>query len=165
MRLFANATARRDMNDVPAFRIWPPVALGVPLLVGVTLTAGVGDPIALPSDGARVGGVLLCALFALWNGWALVTMAAARTAILPGGATRRILDRGPFRFSRNPLYIGLIVFDVGLALLVPSVWALSLVPVGVALLFWGAIAPEERYLSAKFGVEYEAYRRCVRRWL
>ncbi len=108
---------------------------------------------------------MLCAVFAIWNGWTLVTMAAARTAVLPGGATRQILDRGPFRISRNPLYIGLITLDVGLTLLWPSAWALLLVPVGVVLLFWGAIAPEERYLSAKFGADYEAYRRRVRRWL
>jgi len=57
------------------------------------------------------------------------------------------------------------VLDVALALLWPSAWALIGVPVGVALLFWGAIAPEERYLSTKFGAEYDAHRRRVRRWL
>lgn len=153
------------MTDAPAFRIWPPVALGVPLLTGLILTSGVGDLFSLPRDGARAVGVALCTGFAIWNGWALMTMAASQTAILPGGATRKILDQGPFRFSRNPLYIGLIALDVGLALLWPSTWALLLVPVGIALLFWGAVAPEERYLSAKFGLEYNAYRRRVRRWL
>ncbi len=138
------------MADAPAFRIWPPVALGLPLLVGVIVTASAGDPFSLPRDGARVFGLVLCAVFGIWNGWTLVMMAANRTAILPGGATRTILNRGPFRFSRNPLYVGLIVLDVGLALLWPSAWALLLVPVGIALLFWGAVAPEERYLSAKF---------------
>lgn len=153
------------MTDAPAFRIWPPVALGFPLLAGVILTGSAGDPFSLPRDGARVVGLVLCAVFALWNGWTLVTMAASRTAILPGGETRTILDRGPFRFSRNPLYLGLIVLDVGLALLWPSTWALVLVPVGIALLFWGAISPEEQYLSAKFGSRYDAYRRRVRRWV
>jgi len=50
-------------------------------------------------------------------------------------------------------------------LLWPSVWALLLVPVGIALLLWGAITPEEKYLSSKFGAEYDAYRQRVRRWL
>jgi protein-S-isoprenylcysteine O-methyltransferase Ste14 len=151
--------------DAPAFRLWPPLALGVPLLVGVTLTATVGDPFSLPHPAARVVGVVLCVVFAIWNGWTLRMMAANRTAILPGDATTTILDRGPFRVSRNPLYVGLILLDVGLALLWPSTWALLCVPVGVALLFWGAIVPEERYLSAKFGDEYAAYRRRVRRWI
>jgi protein-S-isoprenylcysteine O-methyltransferase Ste14 len=129
------------------------------------VTAVAGDPFTLARDGARVVGAVLFAVFGIWNGWTLTVMAVNRTAVLPGGATRVVLDRGPFRLSRNPLYVGLIVLDVALALLWPSAWALIGVPVGVALLFWGAIAPEERYLSTKFGAEYDAYRRRVRRWL
>jgi protein-S-isoprenylcysteine O-methyltransferase Ste14 len=153
------------VTDAPAYRIWPPIALGVPLLTGVLVTATAGDPFTLPPDGARVVGAVLVVVFVIWNGSALAVMAAHRTALLPGGATRVVLDRGPFRLSRNPLYVGLIVLDVGLALLWPSVWALIFVPVGIALLFWGAVAPEERYLEAKFGADYEDYRRRVRRWL
>lgn len=153
------------MSDAPAYRIWPPVALGVPLVAGVVMTATVGDPFTPAPDIARVVGVVLVVVFGLWNGWTLAVMVANRTAVLPGGATRVVLDRGPFRLSRNPLYVGLVVLDVGLALLWPSGWALIAVPVGVALLYWGAIAPEERYLGRKFGADYEDYRRRVRRWL
>ena len=153
------------MTDAPAYRMWPPIALGGPLVIGVLVTVVAGGPFALPTDGARVLGGILVAVFAVWNGWALAVMAAHRTALLPGGATRVVLDRGPFRFSRNPLYVGLIVLDVALALLWPSVWALILVPVGVGLLTWGAILPEERYLATKFGADYDDYRRRVRRWL
>ncbi len=153
------------MTDAPAYRIWPPIALGVPLLIGVTLTATAGDPFTLPPDGARIVGAVLLVVFGIWNGWTLTVMAANRTAVLPGGATRVVLERGPFRLSRNPLYLGLIVLDVALALLWPSAWALIGVPIGMALLYWGAIGPEERYLSIKFGAEYDEYRRRVRRWL
>ena len=153
------------MTDAPKFRIWPPVALGVPLLAGLIATATAGDPFTLNSDIARTVGWTLLAVFAVWNGWTLAVMAANRTAVLPGGATRVVLDRGPFRLSRNPLYVGLVVLDVGLALLWPSGWALIGVPIGVALLSWGAIVPEERYLRATFGTEYDDYRRRVRRWL
>lgn len=153
------------MVDAPAYRIWPPVALGVPLLAGVGLTAAVGDPVVLPTAASRVVGVVLIVAFALWNGWALWLMARHRTALLPGGSTSRILDRGPFRVSRNPLYLGLIALDVGLALLWPSFWALVLTPLGFAALWWGAVAPEERYLHDKFGDEYDSYRRRIRRWL
>ena len=121
------------VTDAPAYRIWPPVALGVPLLVGVIVTAVAGDPFTLAGNGARVAGAVLLVVFGLWNGWTLTVMAANRTAVLPGGATRVVLDRGPFRLSRNPLYVGLIVLDVALALLWPSAWALLLVPVGIAL--------------------------------
>ncbi len=153
------------MTDAPAYRIWPPIALGGPLLAGVIVTATAGDPFPLAADNARVVGAILVAVFGIWNGWTLIVMAANRTAVLPGGATRALLDRGPFRLSRNPLYVGLILLDIALALLWPSVWALIAVPVGIALLSWGAIGPEERYLSAKFGAAYDDYRRRVRRWL
>ena len=153
------------MDDAPAYRIWPPVALGVPLVVGIGITAGVGDPIPLPVGiSAFVGTVLLMA-FAAWNAWALWLMARHRTALLPGGSTRTILDRGPFRVSRNPLYLGLIALDVALALLWPSFWALAFTPFGIWGLWWGAIVPEEHYLDAKFGAEYTAYCGRVRRWL
>lgn len=105
------------------------------------MTAVAGDPFTLARDGARVVGAVLFAVFGIWNGWTLTVMAVNRTAVLPGGATRVVLDRGPFRLSRNPLYVGLIVLDVALALLWPSAWALIGVPVGMALLSWGAIAP------------------------
>jgi protein-S-isoprenylcysteine O-methyltransferase Ste14 len=153
------------MTDAPAYRIWPPIALGVPLAAGFVLTAVAGDPVALPVAACRVAGTVLIIAFALWNGWALVLMSRHRTALLPGGSTTRILDRGPFRVSRNPLYVGLIALVVGLALLWPSLWALVLTPVGVAALWWGAIAPEERYLHDRFGDEYDAYRARTRRWL
>lgn len=151
--------------DAPAFRIWPPVALGVPLGVGLVLTATLGDPASLASDPARTTGGVLIALFAVWNGWTLLVMAAHRTSILPGGATNVILQSGPFRISRNPLYVGLIVLAAGLALIVPSTWGLLSLPGGIAALRWGAIAPEEQYLAARFGTEYDAYRARVRRWL
>lgn len=141
------------------------MALGVPLVAGCALTAFAGDPVALPAAASGSIALVLTAAFALWNGWALVLMARRRTALLPGGATRKILDRGPFRWSRNPLYLGLIAFDVALALFWPSFWALVLTPVGILALWWGAIVPEERYLSEKFGDEYGEYRARVRRWL
>lgn len=153
------------MTDAPSFRIWPPIALGVPLLIGTVLTATVGDPFTIARPAARVTGAVLVLVFAVWNGWALSLMASHSTAILPGGTTRTILDTGPFRLSRNPLYVGLILLNVALALLWASTWALLLVPLGVALLIWGAIVPEERYLSATFGEEYQAYRSRVRRWM
>ena len=151
--------------DAPAYRIWPPLALGVPLVVGLVLTAVRGDPVALAGDSTRVVGIVLVVAFLLWNGWALSVMAANRTSILPGGATTAVLHKGPFRLSRNPLYVGLIALDAGLALVIGSFWAVLLVPVGIGALLWGAIWPEERYLTGKFGDGYTAYRARVRRWL
>lgn len=137
----------------------------MPLFAGLVLTSKVGDPRSADGHWPRVAGIVFVVAFALWNGWALVMMAAHRTALLPGGSTRTILQSGPFALSRNSLYVGLAALDAGLATPSGSFWALVLVPVGIAALWWGAIVPEERYLADKFGDDYAAYRTRVRRWL
>lgn len=137
----------------------------MPLLVGILATELGGDPSTLEPIPARTVGAVLILAFCLWNGWSLWLMRRHRTALLPGGSTRVILDRGPFGMSRNPLYLGMTALDAGVALLWPSFWALALVPAGFALTWWGAVLPEERYLAAKFGDAYLDYCSRVRRWL
>jgi protein-S-isoprenylcysteine O-methyltransferase Ste14 len=148
----------------PAFRIWPPVSVGVPLGLGLLLSSLVGDPLTRSPLTTCVGWLLM-AIFAVWNGWALMAVARHRTALLPGAETTTVIDTGSFAWSRNPLYVGLLVGSAGVALVVGSLWALAALPVEWALLRWGAVLPEERYLSAKFGPVYAAYRRRVRRWI
>lgn len=147
-----------------AFRVWPPIAIGLPLLAGWLLTRAIGDPASLGGWRVLVGSALVV-FFIGWNGWALWLFARHRTGLLPGQPTETIIEEGPFRLSRNPLYLGLLALYVGLALLAPSVWALLLFPAAVLLLRWGAIQPEERYLRERFGSRYEEYTRRVRRWL
>jgi protein-S-isoprenylcysteine O-methyltransferase Ste14 len=76
-----------------------------------------------------------------------------------------LLADGPFRVSRNPLYVGLLALYIGLALLTPTFWGLVLFPAAVLLILWGAILPEERFLHKRFGRRYDDYTRRVRRWL
>jgi protein-S-isoprenylcysteine O-methyltransferase Ste14 len=151
-------------GDVVAFRLWPPVAIGGPLVVAWILTGAWGDPIDLGGWRVPVGWVLIL-LFALWNGWALWLFARHETGLLPGQPTSEMIEHGPYRVSRNPLYVGLLALYLGLALLTPTFWGLVLFPVAVLLVFWGAIRPEERYLQERFGAPYDDYRRRVRRWL
>jgi protein-S-isoprenylcysteine O-methyltransferase Ste14 len=148
----------------PGFRLWPPVSVAGPLLLGLLASSVLGDPLR-GSGATTTAGLLLVVVFAAWNGWALWTMARHRTALLPGGATTTVISTGPFARSRNPLYVGLLVLSAGLALLAASAWALVALPVEWALLQWGAVLPEERYLSAKFGPEYAGYLARVRRWV
>ncbi len=148
----------------PAFRLWPPVAVGTPLVLGLVVTWVWGDPLT-PSPVTVLLGWLLVAAFAVWNGWALVTIVRHRTALLPGEETTTVIDHGPFARSRNPLYLGLLAASAGIGLLAGSTWALLALPVEWALLRWGAVLPEERYLTAKFGSTYTDYTRRVRRWL
>jgi protein-S-isoprenylcysteine O-methyltransferase Ste14 len=148
----------------PAFRLWPPVAVGAPLALGLVASSLVDDPLAASPATARLGWLLVAA-FAVWNGWALVTIGRHRTALLPGAATAVVIDHGPFAWSRNPLYIGLLAGSAGVGLLAGAGWALVALPVEWALLRWGAVVPEEQYLTGKFGATYTDYTDRVRRWL
>jgi protein-S-isoprenylcysteine O-methyltransferase Ste14 len=148
----------------PDFRLWPPISVGGPLVVGLLVSSLVGDPLPR-SPVTNALGWLLIAVFAVWNGWALWTIGRNRTALLPGGSTTTLIESGPFRWSRNPLYVGLLVASAGLSLVAASLWALVALPLEWALLTWGAVVPEERYLEAKFGAAYTDYTRRVRRWL
>lgn len=150
--------------DTVSFRLWPPVAVGAPLLAGVLATLWWGDPVPLGGWREPLGWVLV-AFFVVWNGWSLWLFRRHRTGLLPGGATMTMIESGPYRLSRNPLYVGMLALHLGIALLVPTVWGLVAFPLAVALVLWGAILPEERFLHERFGEPYDAYRRRVRRWL
>ena len=151
-------------EETVGFRLWPPVAIGAPLLVGWLVTLQWGDPVDLGGWRLPLGGVLVL-LFAGWNGWALWLFGRRETGLLPGQATTSLIEQGPYRLSRNPLYVGLLALYVALALLAPTFWGLVLFPVAVLLVRWGAILPEERFLRERFGTPYDDYTRRVRRWL
>lgn len=151
-------------EDTVAFRLWPPVAIGVPLLLGGLVTLVWGDPVDL--DGWRVPLDWALALFFVgWNGWSLWLFRKHQTGLLPGQPTQAMIEEGPYSVSRNPLYVGLLALYLGLALLAPTFWGLVLLPAAVLLVLWGAIVPEERYLHERFGATYEDYTRRVRRRL
>jgi protein-S-isoprenylcysteine O-methyltransferase Ste14 len=151
-------------EGIVTFRLWPPVAIGAPLLLGWLATQRWGDPLALSEWRLPMGWVLVL-IFAGWNGWALCLFARHETGLLPGQATNAVIEEGPYRLSRNPLYVGLLVLYLGLALLAPTVWGLVLFPAAVLLVLCGAIRPEERFLRERFGAVYDDYTRRVRRWL
>ena len=152
------------VSDAPAYRIWPPVALGVPLLVGIVITATAGDPVELPVAARAARGRRAHRGLRAVERVRVVAPGPPPHRAAAGRVHPRDPRPGPVRRSRNPLYLGLIALDLALALLWPSFWAVVLVPVGIAALRWGAVLPEERYLSAKFGAEYDAYRHRTRRW-
>ena len=97
--------------------------------------------------------------------WAMLTFRRARTAILPSNPASTIVTSGPYRISRNPMYLGLSLVYIGLSLLMRMAWPLVLLPIVLAALYVLVIRREERYLGAAFAEEYRAYRQRVRRWL
>jgi protein-S-isoprenylcysteine O-methyltransferase Ste14 len=111
-----------------------------------------------------VGGTLAALAFLL-AGWAIGTMMRAGTPVEPWEPTERIVARGPYRFSRNPIYVSLLLLFLAIAVAVDSPWFYLAVPVLFLLLHRGVVLREEKYLGQKFGEEYAGYTRRVRRWL
>jgi protein-S-isoprenylcysteine O-methyltransferase Ste14 len=72
---------------------------------------------------------------------------------------------GPFRFTRNPLYLSLTLLYSGTALLLNLLWVVLLLPIALVIMQFGVISREERYLEKKFGQEYLRYKTRVRRWI
>jgi protein-S-isoprenylcysteine O-methyltransferase Ste14 len=87
------------------------------------------------------------------------------TAVEPWKPTTAIVTSGPYRFTRNPAYLGMAFIYVGIALLGDALWALAPLPLVLVLIDRGVIAREERYLERRFGEEYVGYKRSVRRWI
>jgi protein-S-isoprenylcysteine O-methyltransferase Ste14 len=72
---------------------------------------------------------------------------------------------GPFRYSRNPIYLAFSLLHLGIAIWLNSLWLLATLVVAVALMDFVVIRKEERYLERRFGAEYLDYKASVRRWL
>ena len=140
-----------------------------PVVYLVAIAAGVGIEAAwpthpLPSALALVGVVLVLlavTLFAL----SIRELRTARTAFRTRQPTTTIVRTGPYRLSRNPIYLAFALLQLGIGLWQNSAWVLGLLVPALALVSWGTIAREERYLEEKFGDEYRRYNACVRRWL
>ena len=97
--------------------------------------------------------------------WGITTFLSARTAVMPMSPARSIVVTGPYRFTRNPMYVGLTVAYVGIALLVNMAWPLVTLPAVLIALRLFVIAREERHLRQAFPEAYAAYCARVRRWL
>lgn len=97
--------------------------------------------------------------------WALAAIWGHRTTVNPYKAASSLVTRGPFAYSRNPIYVSDWFVYLGATLLLGTVWPLVFVPLVWAVMRFGVIAHEEAHLSAKFGDEYRDYRARVRRWL
>ncbi len=87
-----------------------------------------------------------------------------RTEIEPWKTTSSIIKTGPFKYSRNPIYMGMCLIAIGTGLIANSYWVVfSFIP-AATLVYYTAIKKEERYLEEKFGQEYLDYKSKVKRW-
>jgi protein-S-isoprenylcysteine O-methyltransferase Ste14 len=88
-----------------------------------------------------------------------------KTPADPSEPTTALVCEGPFRFSRNPFYISLLLLYLSLSTLVGSVWMLMCVVTLFLLLDYGVVRREEQYLLQRFGDQYRSYMKAVRRWI
>ena len=156
--------AQAEVADNAGVAFHPPVLLLLALSLGfgakwLTPLPLLPDDVALP-----VGPVVVAASFG-WVIWAVVTMRRAGGSIPTSEPTEAIVVRGPYAWSRNPIYLSMVALQVGVGIWANSTWFLGLAAVSAGLLWWGVISREERYLERKFGQAYLAYKANVRRWL
>ena len=88
-----------------------------------------------------------------------------RTTLIPNRPATALVVRGPYRFTRNPMYVSLAFLTAGVGLFMNTWWPLLLLVPTLFVIRFAVIAPEEAYLRRRFGVEYDEYTRKVRRWL
>ena len=156
-----SADAQRDTAGVVAP---PPLIYLTGLVIGLVLDALLPES-ELPwavrwilGGALALGGVALLLSFN-------TAFVRRGTAVEPWKPTTAIVTTGPYRFTRNPAYLGMALLYIGLSLLADAPWALLTLPIVIVIIDRMVIAREERYLERKFGAEYVDYKRGVRRWI
>lgn len=141
----------------------PPAVFGV-MLGSLLLPRMFSLPSPLPKP-ARAAGIPLILLGALLGGSALMAQRRAGTTPNPTQPATALVQNGPYRYTRNPMYLGMATIYAGLAILLNEIWNLLLLPVMVLALDRGMVRREEAYLERRFGWRYRRYKRKVRRWI
>jgi protein-S-isoprenylcysteine O-methyltransferase Ste14 len=144
---------------------FPPPFLYVAFFLLGLLLERIAPAVSLPrGPSLAVAAVLLIPGFGLLF-WSLLLFFKARTSPLPMVPTTTIVRSGPYRWTRNPMYLAMLLIYTGVALWFDVFWALIFVPAVIFLVGRLVIRKEERYLEEKFGGEYRRYQSEVRRWL
>ncbi|HEU0116712.1 MAG TPA: isoprenylcysteine carboxylmethyltransferase family protein [Thermomicrobiales bacterium] len=142
----------------------PPLIYAGAVVLGLLAQRAKPLPLA-PRALARPLGALLAAGALLLGGWAAGTMRRAGTPLAPREPSTALVTAGPYRFSRNPIYLAMTLLGAGIALLTNAAWALAAALAAAGIVDTGVIEREERYLQRRFGQPYADYRARVRRWL
>lgn len=120
-------------------------------------------PVSIPY--ARPAGVVVAVFSLALLLWGFASMIRMHTAVIPHKPATALVTGGAFRFTRNPLYVSIILGYIAVAVWTETVTALLLLPVAIAILRVRVIRREEAYLERRFGEEYRRYCRTVRRWM
>ena len=141
----------------------PPLLYAVPLVVGLLLQHWHAWPI-VASGGTTFLGVVLV-LSGLVGAPAITAFRRASTSPKPWVPSTALVTTGPYRFSRNPMYLGFTLMYLGVAVWANTLWPLLFLPLVLVAMHYGVILREEAYMASTFGAAYEEYRTRVRRWV
>lgn len=145
-------------------RFPPPLIYLGGLLLG--LVAEFLEPTdSLPFPFAAIALVVGLTMFLVLGGAAVLRFTRSGTGVIPATPATALVLEGPYRYTRNPMYVGMAFLYAGLALAFGLYWSLALLPVVLLVVDRVVIPPEERHLQAVFGEEYRAYKARVRRWM
>ena len=145
----------------------------VPWVFVLAYLAGAGLQLVRPlpswpgnmSRVATIVGIVLLAAGATLASWSLIKFHRARTTTTPGETSAALVTSGPYRLSRNPMYVSLTLAYLGEAALLKQTWPVVVLPLVLAYLRWTVIPLEEMRLLEAFGERFAAYASKVRRWL
>ena len=152
-------------GDVPDILVLPPVLVAGTLLIGIIIHHALWTVQLLLVVVARALGIMVFVSAGVLAHFAQLAMKRVGTNVLPTQPTLALATDGPYRFSRNPLYIAAIGVYLGITLWVNGLAPLLLMVPMIWLLHWGIVLREERYLEARFGDAYRSYQLAVRRWI
>lgn len=150
-------------RDVPGVVAPPPILYAAGLVVGLLLHHWYPLPWLPPTAGRLLGGAAI--LLGLGGFAAIAAFRRAGTSPSPYEPTSRLVTAGPYRFSRNPMYLSFTLWYVGISCWADSLWPLLFLPLVLLVMHRGVITREEAYLERRFGDEYRQYRDRVRRWV
>jgi protein-S-isoprenylcysteine O-methyltransferase Ste14 len=152
-------------HDVPNLGIFrPPLIYLASIVTGLALHWAWPRPL-VSGVSARPLGIAFVVAAVLLFGYSAKLFRAAGTPVPARKPTTAIVKAGPYRFSRNPIYLAFSLLQLGVAIWVGSWWLVVTLAAAIAIIHYVVIPREERYLEAKFGTEYRAYQATVRRWL
>lgn len=154
-----------DRADTARVVVRPPLAWGLAVVAGFAINwlwPLPFPPSVLPAG--WLGAVVFVVALGL-VAWAIVTISRAGSNVPTNMPTTTIVESGPYRLTRNPIYLGMFLGLIALTIAFDNVWlAVMLVPFALVIRY-GVVAREEAYLARKFGDAYRGYRLRVRRWL
>ena len=151
-------------KDTPKVIAPPPLIFLGGLLIGILLK--VFWPISVLPDTLQLPfGLILISIALMIFGLSIREFVKAQTEVNPYKPTTSIISTGPYRFSRNPLYLALTLIYLGIGSWLDNIWILLLLVPILTIMQVGVIYREERYLENKFGEDYLNYKNKTRRWL